>query len=256
LIYYLSRRGSQTIAIDQIIIILLGALAGGFVNGLTGFGTALTAIGLWVYTISPPVAASLAIICSVVSQLQTLPMIWHAIEWRRLLPFIVPGLVGVPMGTMLLSQIDPRMFKIGVGVFLISYATYALARKVQMSLICGGRVVDSAMGFGGGVLGGLAGLSGPPLIVWTDICGYTKEYRRSILQTFNLSILTTALISHAFSGLLTQQVGLATIAALPGTVCGAWLGSMVYKRLGNRGFQQVVMAFLLLSGVMLIWTSM
>jgi uncharacterized membrane protein YfcA len=65
----------------------------------------------------------------------------------------------------------------------------------------------------------------------------------------------TALISHAYSGLLKQQVGLATIAALPGTVCGAWLGTMVYKRLGDRGFQQIVMAFLFLSGVMLIWTS-
>jgi hypothetical protein len=30
---------------------------------------------------------------------------------------------------------------------------------------------------------------------------------------------------------------------------------MVYKRLGDRGFQQIVMAFLFLSGVMLIWTS-
>ena len=250
-----SRRGSQTIAIDQIIIILLGALAGGFVNGLTGFGTGITAMGLWLYTISPPVAASLVIICSVVSQLQTLPMIWHAIEWRRLLPFVVPRLIGVPMGTMLLSQIDPRMFKIGVGLFLVSYATYALARKVQMRGACGGRIADGAVGFGGGVLGGLAGFSGPLLIVWTDIRGYTKEYRRSVLQTFNLSILTTALISHAYSGLLTQQVGLATIAALPGTVCGAWLGAMVYKRLGDRGFQQIVMAFLFLSGVMLIWTS-
>jgi len=105
------------------------------------------------------------------------------------------------------------------------------------------------------VLGGLAGFSGVLLIVWTDIRGYTKEYRRSVLQTFNLSILTTALISHAYSGLLTQQVGLATIAALPGTVCGAWLGSVAYKRLGDRGFQQAVMAFLFLSGVMLIWTS-
>src|ERR1039458_5652725 len=92
-----SRRGSQTIAIDQIIIILLSALAGGFVNGLTGFGTGITAMGLWLYTISPPVAASLVIICSVVSQLQT-------IEWRRLLPFVVPGPIGVPMGTTLLSQ--------------------------------------------------------------------------------------------------------------------------------------------------------
>ena len=129
---YLSRRRSQTIATDQIIIILIGALAGGFVNGLTGFGTAITALGLWLYAISPPVAASLVIICSVVSQLQTLPMIWHAIEWRRLLPFVVPGLIGVPIGTLLVSQIDPRLFKIGIGLFLVCYATYALARKVQM----------------------------------------------------------------------------------------------------------------------------
>lgn len=253
---YLCRRGSQTIAIDQIIIILLGALAGGVVNGLTGFGTGITAIGLWLYTISPPVAASLVIICSVVSHLQTLPMIWHAIKWKRVLPFVAPGFVGVPMGTMLLSQIDPRMFKIGVGLFLVSYATYVLARKVQISATSGGRVADGAVGFCGGVLGGLAGLSGALLVVWTDICGYPKEYRRSVLQTFNLSILTTALISHAYSGLLTRQVGLATLAALPGTVCGAWLGATIYKRLGDHGFQQIVMWFLLLSGVVLIWTNL
>jgi hypothetical protein len=30
---------------------------------------------------------------------------------------------------------------------------------------------------------------------------------------------------------------------------------MVYERLGDRGFQQIVMALLFLSGVMLIWTS-
>ena len=213
-------------------------------------------MGVWLYTISPPVAASLVIICSVVSLLQTLPMIWHVIEWRRVLPFVVPGFVGVPLGTMLLSHIDPRMFKIGIGLFLVTYATYALARKISMSCARGGRVADGVVGFGGGILGGLAGFSGPLLIVWTDIRGYTKEYRRSIIQTFNLSILTTALISHAYYGLLSQQVGLAAIAALPGTVCGAWLGATVYKRLGNRGFQQIVMALLFLSGVMLIWTSL
>lgn len=252
----IARTQEPTIAIDQIIIILLGALAGGFVNGLTGFGTGLTAIGVWLYATSPPVAASLVIICSVVSHVQTLPMIWHSIEWRRVVPLVVPGLIGVPVGTMLLSQIDPRTFKIGVGLFLVCYATYALVRKLQMSGSYGGRIADGAVGFGGGVLGGLAGLSGAPLIVWTDIRGYTKEYRRSVLQTFNFSILTTALISHAYSGLLTLQVGLATVAALPGTVCGAWLGATIYKRLGDHGFQRIVMWLLFLSGVTLVWTSM
>ena len=86
-------------ALNQIIIIVLGALAGGFVSGLSGFGTGITAMGIWLYAISPPVAASLVIICSIISQLQTLPMVWHAIQWKSVWPYIVPGLVGVPIGT-------------------------------------------------------------------------------------------------------------------------------------------------------------
>jgi len=212
-------------------------------------------MSFWLYALSPPVASSLVIICSVVSQLQTLPMIWRAIDWRRVLPFVLPGVLGVPIGTLLLAAIDARLFKIGVGVFLVAYASYALLRKPRSSGVAGGRVADGAAGFGGGVLGGLAGLSGPLVIVWTDFRGDAKHDRRSVLQTFNLSILTAALLSHAGSGLLTREVGAATLAALPGTICGAWLGARLYKRLGDRGFQRIVLALLCLSGLVLIGTS-
>jgi len=45
------RSRPHVITTDQIIIILAGALAGGLVSGLTGFGTALTAVGLWLFAI-------------------------------------------------------------------------------------------------------------------------------------------------------------------------------------------------------------
>ena len=242
--------------LDQIAVVLLGALAGGFVNGLTGFGTAIVAMGLWLYAVSPPVAASLAIICSVVSQLQTLPVIWRVIDWPRVLPFIVPGLLGVPVGTWLLTRIDPPTFKVVVGLFLVAYSAYALARRSPLAgSPIGGRAADGAVGFGGGILGGLAGLSGVLPVVWTDIRGWSKEQRRMVLQTFNLSILAVALLSHAFSGLLTSQVGWATAAALPGTIAGSWAGSFIYRRLGDRGFQRIVMALILASGALLIATS-
>lgn len=35
--------------VDQILIVLIGTLADGFVNGLTGFGTGITAMGIWLY---------------------------------------------------------------------------------------------------------------------------------------------------------------------------------------------------------------
>src|SRR5580698_10920292 len=104
---------------EQIAIVFAGAVAGGLVNGLTGFGTALTVLGIWLYAIPPTVAATLVILCSVMSQLQTLPMIWRTILWKRVVVFVAPGVLGVPIGTFLLPHIDPRVFKIVVGLRLV-----------------------------------------------------------------------------------------------------------------------------------------
>jgi hypothetical protein len=241
---------------EQVVLVLVGSLAGGIVNGLTGFGTAITALGIWLYVLPPTDASSLAIICSIVSQSQTLPMIWRFIRWDWALPMVIPGLIGVPIGTMLLPHIDPRLFKLGIGVFLVLYSAYVLARRGAVRSAWGGRAADAVAGFTGGILGGLTGLSGVPPVVWTDVRGWTKEQRRGVVQIFNVTILCFALVSHAFTGLLTRQVAWDAAIALAGTIGGAWLGAYVYWRLADRGYQRAVMALLMVSGITLIWTSL
>jgi uncharacterized membrane protein YfcA len=239
----------------EIAILLAGALAGGIVNGLTGFGTAITALGIWLYAIPPTAAATLAIICSVVSQLQTLHLIWRAIQWRRVLIFVVPGVLGVPIGTLLLPHIDPRLFKLGLGFILVFYPAYVLARRRPIASPWGGITADGIVGFGGGVLGGLTGMSGVLPVIWTDVRGWNKEQRRSVLQVFNIAILSFALMSHAASGLLTRQVALEAAIVLPATIAGAWSGAFAYRWLADRGYQRVVMVLLLISGIALVWSS-
>jgi uncharacterized protein len=236
-------------------IVFAGALAGGVVNGLTGFGTALTVLGIWLYAIPPTVAATLVILCSSIAQLQTLPMIWRTIRWEYVLVFVVPGVLGVPIGTCLLPHIDPRLFKIGIGIFLVAYTSYVLMRRAQMKMTWGGGIADCAIGFAGGILGGIAGLSGVLPAVWTDMRGWAKEHRRGVLQIFNIAILSLALVSHAISGFFTRQVAVAAMVALPGTVGGAWLGGFIYRRIADRSYSRIIMTLLLISGLILIWTS-
>ena len=56
---------------DHALIIAFGAFAGGFVSGLAGFGTALTALGIWLHVLEPTAAATLILICAVIAQVQT-----------------------------------------------------------------------------------------------------------------------------------------------------------------------------------------
>lgn len=241
--------------LQQTVIVFAGALAGGLVNGLTGFGTALTVLGIWLYAIPPTVAATLVILCSTISQLQTLPMIWRTIRWEYALAFVVPGVLGVPIGTYLLPHIDPKLFKIGIGVFLVAYTSYVLMRRAQMKMTWRGGVADCAVGFAGGILGGIAGLSGVLPAVWTDMRGWAKEHRRGVIQIFNMATLSLALVSHIVAGFLTRQVAVAAIMALPGTIGGAWLGAFIYRRIADRSYSRVIMTLLLISGIILIWTS-
>lgn len=239
----------------QALIIFAGALAGGFVNGLTGFGTGMTALVLWLHVLSPAVAAPLVIVCSVVAQLQSLPAIWHAIDLRRLAPFVGGGLLGIPAGAWLLLRVSVPDLKFWLGALIAAYCAFMLAARSRIRLSAGGRIADAVVGLCGGVLGGLAGLSGPLPTIWASLRGWSKDERRAVFQGFNLTILAVALLAHAAAGLMTMDLGRAAVLALPGTLIGAAAGQSVYRRLDDQSFDRVVLAILLVAGLMLMWSS-
>src|ERR1700727_2171966 len=123
------------------VLLFVGALARGFGSGLAGFGTALMALGIWLYILPPSAAVPLVLICSIIAQTSTLPSIWRTIDFKLVLPFLV-----------------------------------------------------------GGVLGGLAGLSGPIPILWASVRGWGKDERRAVFQTFNWTVLSAALVAQAGTG--------------------------------------------------------
>ena len=236
-------------------LLLFGALAGGFVSGLAGFGTALMALGIWLYVLPPAIAVPLVLICSVIAQISTLPSIWKTIDLSIVWPFLIGGLIGVPLGTMLIAHADPKVFKLTVGVFLLVFPTALYFQRKEMAVSFGGKAADAAIGFAGGILGGLAGLSGPLLILWASIRGWTKEQRRGIFQIFNFSVLATSLLVQIVTGFVKPDVFWLALIAFPCTVIGAWLGARTYHALSDGNFRDVVLGLLFLSGIGLVWSS-
>jgi uncharacterized protein len=236
-------------------VLLFGALAGGFVSGLAGFGTALMALGIWLYVLTPAIAVPLVLICSVSSQLSTLPSMWRLMDFKLALPFVLGGLAGMPIGALLVARADPIVFKLSVGVMLIVFPTALYFARAPMKISFGGRIADAVVGFAAGILGGLAGLSGPLPTLWASVRGWTKDQRRGVFQIFNGMVLGAALALQIASGFVAREVFWLALLALPGTLVGARIGMWTYRSLSDRNFYDIVLGLLFLSGLGLLWSS-
>jgi uncharacterized membrane protein YfcA len=236
-------------------MLALGALAGGFVSGLAGFGAALMSLGIWLYVLPPSVTVPLVLITSIVAQTATLPSFWRFVDVRLVWPLLVGGLPGVPLGTMLGTRADPATFKLSIGVLLLIFPAALYLNRTPLAWSFGGRAADALVGFGGGILGGLAGLSGPLPTLWASVRGWGKDERRGVFQTFNWTVLSASLCLQAGTGFVTREVAWLALLALPATISGAWLGGRAYHVLSDKHFRDVVLGLLFLSGVGLIWSS-
>jgi uncharacterized membrane protein YfcA len=240
----------------DIAIVVAGALVAGFVNGLTGTGYALMALGFWLQAMSPLTAGPLVALCAVVGHLQALRQIWSGVRWPRLWPFLAVGLLGVPVGTALLEHVRVQPLKLGVGVLLIAYSAWMGFVRNPPVVKGGGRMADAAIGFGGGVLGGMASLSGPLPTIWVQLRGWTKDEQRGVNQPFNMAVLATALLAAAVAGFLDRTFWIWAVITVPVSLVGARLGLMLYGRVNDAAFRQLVLVLLGLSGATLIATSL
>ena len=240
----------------DIAIVVAGALAAGFVNGLSGTGYALVALGFWLQAMSPLTAAPLTALCGVTGHLQSLPTIWKGVRWPRLWPMLAAGIVGVPIGTMLLEHVRPSPLKIGVGILLILYSAWMAFVRRPPIVTGGGRMADAAIGFTGGVLGGMASLSGPAPAIWAQLRGFGKGEQRGVNQPYNMSILLLALVSAGIAGFLDRTFFVWAAICLPTTLIGARIGLALYRRVDDAQFRRIILTLLGLSGVTLIVSSL
>lgn len=235
-----------------LVTLAVGAAVAGFVTGLAGFGTALVALAFWLHVVDARLAGPLVAICAVASQVTAVGVIWRGLRWPRLWPMLAGGVAGLPLGVLALARVDTEWLKAVVGVVLVCYALYCLARGHVHVPRLGGRAADGAIGALGGVLGGASGLAGVAPTVWCAMRGWAADEQRGTYQPYTLLILALAIPGHALNGSLDTRVLGASLVAVPISIAAGWLGVACYGRLDGAQFRRVVLWLLLVSGVLLL----
>jgi uncharacterized membrane protein YfcA len=232
-------------------IFLFTTFLGGIVTGLAGFAMGLVVSGVWLHLLTPEQTASLIAGYGLLTQTYSIWKLRHGLQWRSAMPFVFGGLVGVPIGTALLTYMNPDYLRVGVGILLIVYSTYSLARP-HLKPMHAGFAVETGVGFLNGVLGGLTGLSGPIITMWCQLRGLPKDFQRGIYQPVILSAFVLTAISLGIAGAITAELARLYLLGLLPLAAGMWLGLKLYNHLDEATFRKVILVLLLLSGLVLI----
>ena len=239
------------ISLDTLGILWLGALLGAITAGASGFAFALAATSIWLHRIDPVHSAVLATGCGVRLHLSTLWPQRKFIEPKRLAPFIAGGLLGVPVGVYLLAYTAPNVLKAALGIFLIAFGTFVLSHPHFHRVERGGRKADAAVGFIGGILGGIGGYSGVLPTIWTQLRGWPRQIARGVYQPYIIVIQTISLVGIVLVTRDTTALVL-LIEALPPLLVGTWIGWRIYGRMDERRFRQALAILLIASGAVLV----
>jgi len=235
--------------------IVLGALAGGLIQGLSGFAFGLVAMTVWAWVVPPQVAGPLVVFGSLVGQLLSVRAFRSGYDGRRVRPFVLGGCIGAPIGVWLLHYVDQTVFKLTVGLILLAYCPLMLSLRTVPRVTAGGRLADGGVGLIGGMMGGLGGLNGPAPTPWCALRGWSRHEQRAVFQAFSLSMQSLTLALYAATGLITRETLFLFILVAPAMIVPTMVGVRLYARFSDAGFRRLILILLSISGLVLLVSS-
>ncbi|AVS89535.1 permease [Paracidovorax avenae] len=233
-------------------IVVLGAVAGGFVQGLSGFAFGLTAMSFWAWAVDPRLAASLAVFGALTGQVIAAFSVRRGAHLSSLWPFVAGGMAGIPLGVAVLPYLDVRLFKLVLGTLLVLWCPAMLWARNLPAITWGGRLADGLVGTLGGVLGGIGGFTGTAPTLWCTLKRWDKDRQRAVIQNFNLSTLAVTMGIYVSSGVVTRDALPFFALVAPAMLVPTLLGSRVYTGISDATFRKVVLSLLTLSGIALV----
>lgn len=224
-----------------------------FVKGLTGLGFSTSCIAWLVLAFGLHEALPLLIVPSVASNLMVMVEAGHFRESaRRFWPLYLSLLPGLLLGLWLLGRIDPQTGAAILGVVLIGYSVFALARPGVVLPPRLERPFGPITGFLTGLVNGMTGSQVMPVLPYLMALRLDPaRFVQAINIAFTLSSLVMVL-GLSRLGYMTWHAAAISVAGLLPVFFGVRLGTRVRNCLSPEQFRLAVLALLALLGAILI----
>jgi uncharacterized protein len=212
----------------------------------------LIAVPLLAFFIPIRVAAPLAVLVSITIAAVVVAQDWRHIHVRSAGWLVLSTLFGIPLGLVMLTRSPEHLIKAVLGVLILTFALFSLARGVRFRLHHDSRAWLLTCGFIAGVLGGAYGMNGPPVAIYGTLRNWTAQHFRATLQAYFLPASVLGMCGYLGAGLWTRVVTHDYLLCLPVMLPAVFLGRAINQRLSAAVFSRYVYLGLAAIGVGLI----
>ncbi len=240
---------------NEWLFIATAALVSGLIQGLTGMGYSLVLVALVLaFGIDILTASMLAMFTAGVCQLTIIWRLRERFDWQMMWPVIVGSALGTPLGLWILSQ-HGRSEWLGQ-VFGGFVAAVALWLAFTPARLHGRKRCAPGWGLGSGLVTGLAGglfsTGGPPAVMYIFSRPVPLNIAKVCAQWLFLGIVLYRTAIAIPTGMLSGQVVLQGLVAMPATLVGSLLGVKIARRIHPEWLRKSVYILLVIVGLRLL----
>jgi uncharacterized protein len=217
------------------------------IQGLVGFGFALVSVPLLMLYFSHIIVVPNMLIQSALINLIIVIEAKKHMELKRMIPLMLAGGLGSPVGVFLLKMIEEKGIKVFVGVLLIFSSILLLLgyRKYFKNE----KLAFLSVGFVSGILSGSTAMSGPPVILFYNNQGIEKTRFRANLVLYFLFLNIFGISIMSINGILSKNIFPYVMLFSPTTLIGVSIGIMLSKKINENIFKKITLFIILMSGI-------
>ena len=242
---------------ENILYIILLAAGASFVQRTIGFG-----FGIFIMTALPFLmpsygeAVTLSGLLSLTSATVVMVKYLKFVTWKRLLPMVGAFIIFSTLAILLLDKIEGQAMRMILGIMLIIISLYFSFFKDKLQkFIRPTAGWQLGTGSASGIMGGLFGMHGPPVVLYLIVSEPDKDHYMGMIQTYAVITNIVMLAVRAINGYVTPVVGVTYLYSLGGLALGVLAGNWAFRLIPNKLFTYIVYAYIGISGAIIFLTA-
>lgn len=225
----------------------------GIVKGTLGIGFPTTAVSLLAQMTDARTAITVVIMPMLITNMW---QVWRSSDvisvWRQYRILILCLLVFIAVFSQIAWRIPVAALTAILGVIVVLYATYSLYAKPLKFSPSSDRTAQWIAGSAAGMMGGLASVWAPPMLIYLRSRGVDKDQFVATVGVFLLVGSSVLLLGYLNTGALEGGLWLISSLLVIPAIAGFGVGEFIRNRLSSKRFERLLLWFFLIMGLNLI----